>query len=326
VTKKQSSSLVETDDTERKPHGESESAAREENPDYTKPGAIIAVIESGDDEAIQKAMPVHVKALIQKHGLEKYKVLLLLDEKDNITSWHSNRIYAGATAEPIDKDILLVVYSDGGSIEPAYLISKTCKRLSKKNFVVSVPRRAKSAATLVALGADEVHMGLLSELGPIDPQIGGYPALGMQNALNVVAKLCCDNPDASSMLAQVLSDKLDLRLLGYFSRINESATQYAERLLSGKKLPNNRTPASLADHFVNHYKDHGFVIDVDEATELLGQKVIKQRTAEYNFANDLFLAFDIWNFFLRHWHKRVFDYVGSVDNGVHIRPLKDQTN
>jgi ClpP class serine protease len=36
---------------------------------------------------------------------------------------------------------------------------------------VIVPNIAKSAATLFALGADEILMGYLSELGPIDPQV-----------------------------------------------------------------------------------------------------------------------------------------------------------
>ena len=34
-----------------------------------------------------------------------------------------------------------------------------------------VPNMAKSAGTLIALGADRIVMGYCSELGPIDPQI-----------------------------------------------------------------------------------------------------------------------------------------------------------
>jgi hypothetical protein len=39
------------------------------------------------------------------------------------------------------------------------------------------------------------------------------------------------------MLSEYIQEKLDLRILGYFERINESAMQYAERLLAGKNLP-----------------------------------------------------------------------------------------
>lgn len=36
---------------------------------------------------------------------------------------------------------------------------------------------------MLALGADEIHTGIISELGPIDPQIGDYPALGLGAAV-----------------------------------------------------------------------------------------------------------------------------------------------
>lgn len=71
------------------------------------------------------------------------------------------------------KDNLLILFSNGGSVEPAYLISKCCKEYSKK-FIVAIPRKAKSATTLIALGADEIYMVQMSQLGPIDPQIGGF--------------------------------------------------------------------------------------------------------------------------------------------------------
>src|SRR5690606_1894927 len=128
-------------------------------------------------DKLKLAMGEHIKHLIKLHSVEPYEILFLVDEADELLAWHSNRLYKAATQNANEKDILLIVVSLGGRIEPAYLISKTCKRLSKEKFVVGIPRKAKSAATLVALGADEIHMGLMSELGPIDPQIGGWPAL-----------------------------------------------------------------------------------------------------------------------------------------------------
>jgi hypothetical protein len=44
---------------------------------------------------------------------------------------------------------------------------------------------------------------------------------------------------------------LSIRALGYYERVNESATQYAARLLSNKKLPNGKKFEDLADHFTN---------------------------------------------------------------------------
>ena len=272
--------------------------------------------EPFDEDNFKKAIVEHLSALAKKHGLTNYTVLYLLDGQNELASWHSNRIYKAASAAKKQKPILLVLLSLGGSIETGYLISKTCKRLSDTKFVVAIPRKAKSAATLLSLGADEIHMGLMSELGPIDPQIGGFPALGIKNALEVLSDLACKHPGASNMLGEYIQDKLDLRILGYFERINESAMQYAERLLAGKSLPEQRTARTLADHFVNHYKDHGFVIDFDETRDLLGEVIVKQESAEYAFANDVFESFDLIRFVLDIVLSKDVGLVGHGESGV----------
>lgn len=274
--------------------------------------------EPFDEESLKKAMGEHLLALAQKHNVPDYTILYLLDAEDELSSWHSNRIYTAASAAKKQKPILLLLHNLGGSIEAGYLISKTCKRLAGGKFVVAVPRKAKSAATLLALGADEIHMGLMSELGPIDPQIGGFPALGMKNALEILSELACKHPEASKMLGEYLQAKLDLRILGYFERINESAMQYAERLLTGKTLPPHRTAKTLADHFVNHYKDHGFVVDFDEARDLLGDGVVKQESAEYAFANAVYESLDFCRFVLRIMLNKDADLVGRSGRAIRI--------
>jgi ClpP class serine protease len=265
-----------------------------------------------DEDAFKKAQDEHLEALQKLYGLDKYTVLFLLDEIDDLASWHSNRLYKAASKAKSEKPILLIVHSRGGSIEDGYLISKTCKRLSKDRFVVAVPRKAKSAATLLSLGADEIHMGLMSQLGPIDPQIRGWPAQAIKNALQIISDLACKHPDAAKMLGQYLAEKLDLNILGYFERINESAQQYAERLLMGKALAPDKTASGLASHFVNHYKDHGFVIDFDEARSLLGDKMVKQESTEYQFANSIFESFDLVRFVLGFVANKDADLVGDI--------------
>ncbi len=113
-------------------------------------------IRDGDDDALKKAVHAEIEGIIAKHGLDQYLTLFLYDEVDSIYDFHSDRLYAVAsTSKNKPQDILLILHSKGGNIEPAYLISKALKRISKQKFIVAVPRRAKSAATLLALGADE---------------------------------------------------------------------------------------------------------------------------------------------------------------------------
>lgn len=295
-------------------------------PKPANPGAVTYVTshikDPFDEDAFKRALDEHLAALAAKHGISDTTILYLLDAQDELSSWHSNRMYRAASAGKREKPILLVLHNLGGSIEAGYLISKTCKRLAKGKFVVAVPRKAKSAATLLALGADEIHMGLMSELGPIDPQFGGLPALGMKNALEILSDLACKHPGASKMLGEYIQAKLDLRILGYFERINESAMQYAERLLAGKALPGQRTARSLADHLVNHYKDHSFVIDYDECHDLLGDGVVKQELPEYAFANDVYESFDLVRFILEFVLGKDADLVGGANGAVRVYERK----
>jgi len=150
----------------------------------------------------------------------------------------------------------------------------------------------------VAIGADEIHMGPLGQLGPIDPQIGGLPALGVSQALRTIASVAQQYPGSADMLARYLQMALTVEQIGYCDRISESAVQYAERLLSTKP---NLIPkaAAIAKELVHEYKDHGFVIDIEEARQHLGEDWIKTDTPELKAAEAIYSLFDKVNFFLR---------------------------
>lgn len=67
----------------------------------------------------------------------------------------------------------LIIHSPGGDGNTAEKIVDMCRAYLPNGgqFNVVVPNKAKSAATLIALGADNIIMGYSSELGPIDAQI-----------------------------------------------------------------------------------------------------------------------------------------------------------
>jgi Serine dehydrogenase proteinase len=65
----------------------------------------------------------------------------------------------------------LIVHSPGGDGLTAEKMMDLCRKHCAKKLRVAVPFYAKSAATLMALGADEIIMGETSELGPIDAQL-----------------------------------------------------------------------------------------------------------------------------------------------------------
>jgi hypothetical protein len=203
-----------------------------------------------------------------------------------------------------DRNICLVLLSRGGSIESAYQISKLCKQWSFSKFVVAIPRYAKSAATLIALGADEIHIGPLGQLGPIDPQLGGLPALGVSQALQTIAQLAEKYPGSATMFAEYLKRVLTVEQIGYCDRIAQSASQYAHRLLSTKPSIAGRLEA-IANRLVLEYKDHSFVIDVDESRKLLGEDLVKSDTPELELSEQLYKLFDESNFWLKFHNKRL---------------------
>lgn len=65
-------------------------------------------------------------------------------------------------------DVLLE--SKGGNLDSAYKILQLLKSYANQVTVI-VPNYAKSAATIIALGAHRLQMCRAGELGPLDPQV-----------------------------------------------------------------------------------------------------------------------------------------------------------
>lgn len=64
----------------------------------------------------------------------------------------------------------LILHTGGGEVQTARKLVDLLQQKANKVCVL-VPYKARSAGTLICLGADEVVMGPLAELSPIDPQI-----------------------------------------------------------------------------------------------------------------------------------------------------------
>lgn len=281
---------------------------------------LVKIIQGAKDiNDLKPTLYKHILEIAKRNNvLDAYHLLFLYEPNSSIEQGMVDKIY-NAIPDDNKKPILLLIHNHGGRIEPAYLISKTCKELSPK-FVVTIPRKAKSAATLISLGGNEIHMGPMSELGPIDPQFAGLPALGISSSLESIAKIVCKYPESSSMFADFMKEKLDLRILGYFERVSESAQQYAIRLLADKKL--NHTADEVAHKLVYEYKDHSFVIDKEEAKELLGDTV-KVNTNEYKFGNEIHKFLNEVNIIIGIINSKSLAIVGSARDFIISDKKKD---
>jgi dienelactone hydrolase len=253
---------------------------------------IRSFLDENNIEMAKKSILDYINSGLECHKsfFEKYHVLIQFHDT-SLERVDADKIYASLKQIPKDdpKDILLVLYSFGGDVASAYLIAKLCREFTKEKVVIAVPRLAKSAATLICCGADEIHMGSLSELGPIDPQIGGLPALGLKNTIEQIAETTSHFPNSSFLFSEYLAKTVNPIHLGVFDRIVESASQYAQRLLEKhcKRITSEETKR-IADRLVYEYKDHGFVIDKGEAMDCFGKGMIQIDTPEYLFSDGVY--------------------------------------
>lgn len=100
---------------------------------------------------------------------------------------------------PDDKPIDLIIHTPGGLVLAAMQIARAVEAHPAK-ITVHVPVYAMSGGTLIALAADEIVLGEFSILGPIDPQIFGFPAASIVRARDAKSR------DQVHDLTMVLAD------------------------------------------------------------------------------------------------------------------------
>jgi len=154
---------------------------------------------------------------------------------------------------PID----LVLHTPGGLELASYQIAHAIKH-RPGTVTVHVPHYAMSGGTLIALAADEIVMGDHAVLGPVDPQIGEYPAASLVKLVQV--KPVADIDDRTWILADVGRKAMD--------QLREHLTQ-----LLLEHFPPERA-AELAATMSEGRWTHDFPITFEEA-QTLGLRVSK---------------------------------------------------
>ena len=170
--------------------------------------------------------------------------------------------------------ITLLLDSPGGMIDPAekmvHLLREACRSPSGSDggFEVVVPYQAKSAATLMALGADRIVMSDSSELGPIDPQIpynGMWVSVfALLRAYEEAEQRCMTHPNNTAFVAEL--GKLDPIIVEEMRKAQSRARTCAENLLKRKGGNYTALPNILMD--VDHFPSHGQMIDWRTAKEI----------------------------------------------------------
>lgn len=197
------------------------------------------------------------------------------------------------------EELDLVINSGGGDIHAAYQMIELL-RLHTKRLYACIPFYAKSAATLLCIGADAIFVDELAQLGPLDTQIyeekkGGRAeftsALNPFKTLEQLQKFSLETLDITvKMLARrsgmdldeclkhaidfvrgttgSLFTQLNPEKLGEFSRALSVGTEYGERLLRRFTSWDAEKRTRILEKLVHGYPSHDYVIDYHELKEI----------------------------------------------------------
>jgi len=187
----------------------------------------------------------------------------------------------------------LFIYSAGGdTMVPWRLVSMIREYCGK--FSVLVPYKAHSAATMIALGADEIVMSDLSEISPIDPSTANvFNPQDPQNPQNKIPISVEDVMAYFDLAKNKFGIKNDEELARIFNKFVESNPQIhplalgnvnrihnlirvlAKRLLKSHKTPMKEDEVDkIVDYFTEKLYSHQYFIGRKEAREDLGLKTV----------------------------------------------------
>jgi len=138
---------------------------------------------------------------------------------------------------PID----LIVHTPGGLVLAAEQIALALMR-HKAKVTVFVPHYAMSGGTLLALAADEIVMDENAVLGPVDPQIGSYPAASI---LSVVERKPIERIDDNTLILADIARKA-------VGQVRDTVLHILEQNAPSEKAE------ELADFFTKGYFTHDY--------------------------------------------------------------------
>ena len=138
--------------------------------------ALLAEYNSGISPEQQRISQRENREALLKH-ISKLRddrmvvsVFLSFEGSDPLSDAEADLIEEILINSDCSKGVSLLIDAPGGDPLASERIIQVFRNYSNENFEVIVPCRAKSAATMICLGANQILMGPAAELGPIDPQ------------------------------------------------------------------------------------------------------------------------------------------------------------
>jgi ClpP class serine protease len=148
----------------------------------------------------------------------------------------SEQVLRAVRLTPDTVPIDLVVHTPGGLVLAAEQIARALHRHPARVTVI-VPHYAMSGGTMLALAADEILMDENAVLGPVDPQIGQWPAASI---VRVAETKPIERLDDETLILADIARKAKAQVKEFVENVllddfpEERAGQIAEQLTSGQ--------------------------------------------------------------------------------------------
>ena len=171
------------------------------------------------------------------------------------------------------RGIAIMINSPGGSgLSAERMIHLLRSYSGTGEYWAIVPGQAKSAATMVCLGASKIIMGPASELGPIDPQVWlRNQYISIHHVIDSYHKLFRGSRSTKGRVEPYLQqlEKYDAREIGHLENQRDLSTDIAIRCLESGMMKGRtaRQIKSSLQVFLEpgHLKTHGRPIYAEEA-------------------------------------------------------------
>lgn len=169
------------------------------------------------------------------------------------------------------KTLYLLLNSPGGYVRSSYKIARALRK-NFKEIKVFVPHVATSGGTLVALTGNEIVMGMMSQLSPVDPYT-------LQEKRQISAKSLVDGFETVTAFFQrtseedapytykVLAQKYDAEQLDRAISALMLMQDYITEILTGSGYEKKKAN-KIAKSLVRDFKNHGEVINFDRAKKI----------------------------------------------------------
>lgn len=171
------------------------------------------------------------------------------------------------------KGLDLILHTPGGDTAVTESIVDYLRRMFGTDIRAIIPQLAMSAGTMIACACKEIIMGKQSNIGPIDPQLGGIPAHGVLEEFEKALKEIQENPQTIPIWQKIV-EKYHPTFLGECQNAIDLSLEMVTLWLENGMFKSNPNSKGIAENIAKELSDHEKTkthsrhIHIDEAVKI----------------------------------------------------------